>query len=121
MTKPHEEIANSDTTIAIVIASLIVGLLFYLAGDYIHFLVYAGLWLFLGWLSLIGLLAGKRTAAAQEAQIEMNERQKADTPGVSEQHPPVAAEKQEAPAGAQKVKRRGDAPSAPPPSNNWPR
>lgn len=93
MSKPHEEISNGDTATAMVIASLIVGALFYLAGGYIHYLVYAGLWLFLGWLSLVGLLAGKRTAAAQDAQIEMNERQKADTPGVSEQHPPGGCRK----------------------------
>lgn len=97
MTRPHEEISNGDTIIAIVVASIIVGVFFYLTNKYIHFLIYAGLWLFLGWLCLVALLAGKRNAAAQEAQIEMNERQKADTPGGLEQHPPGDSKAQEPP------------------------
>lgn len=122
MTKPHEKFTTGDTIIAIIPASAIIALAAYLIGGFgfdVHFLIYTGIWLFLYLFFSFIVLAGKKIGAAQDAQIEMNERQKADPPGVSEQHPPVAAEKQETPAGDQKLKRRGDVPSAPPPSDNW--
>lgn len=121
MTRPHEEISNGDKAIAVVTASAIVAVVFYLAGGSIHFLFYAGLWLFLSWLSLVALLSGKRTAAAQNAQIDMNQRQKTSPPpGGSKQPSPATAEKQEATEGTANRSQRGDVPKVPPPSDNWP-
>ncbi|EGP18414.1 hypothetical protein GME_16505 [Halomonas sp. TD01] len=83
--------------------------------------VYIPVWIFFFVMALGSVVGASITLRGAAAQIEMNDRQKADATGVSEQQPPVVTEKQGTPVGAQKLKRRGDVPSAPPPSDNWPR
>lgn len=61
------------------------------------------------------------TLRGAAAQIEMNERQKADTPGGLEQHPPGGSKAQEPPVGSRKHKQRGDAAKLKPNPDNWTR